>query len=254
MGRDMGKDEGGSKVASGQSSAEWGTFFGVGVGPGDPELITVKALRTIQQAPVLCVPKSGEGGSYVLTFISHLVDLQRQQLVELVFPMTKDRAVLETHWTAAAEQILGHLRQGKDVAFVTEGDPCIYSTFMHLHSLIRKSHPELPVEVVPGVSSINACAAAAGLPLVDGAERLAVLPAVYESEQLVEVLKRFDTVVLLKVNRVFDRVLEVLERLDLAGRAVYVRRCGSAEQEVVRDLGSLKGKQLDYLSLLIVKK
>jgi len=232
-----------------------GTFFGVGVGPGDPELITIKAQRILRQAPVICLPKSREeGASYVRTLVSHLIDPARQQMVELVFPMTKDRAVLSQHWAAALEQVLVPLRNGQDVAFVTEGDPFIYSTFMHLHGLVRKYHPEVPVQVIPGVSSINASAAAAGLPLVDGAERLAVLPATYEGEQLAEVLRLFDTVVLLKVNRVFDRVLGVLEEMDLAGQAVYVKRCGSAEQEVVWDVRTLRGKELDYLSLLIVRK
>ena len=242
-------------MESHQEAARPGTLYGVGVGPGDPELITIKAQRLLQQAAVLCVPKSREEGeSYVRSFVSHLIDPSRQQLLELVFPMTKDRAVLEQHWEAALQQILVPLRSGLDVAFVTEGDPFIYSTFMHLHSLVRERHPVIPVEVIPGVSSINASAAAAGLPLVDGAERLVVLPATYEGEQLADVLRQFDTVVLLKVNRVFDRVLGVLEQLGLTDRAVYVRRCGSVEQEVVRDIRSLRGRDLDYLSLLIVKK
>ncbi|MHB1131090.1 MAG: precorrin-2 C(20)-methyltransferase [Chloroflexota bacterium] len=232
-----------------------GTFYGVGVGPGDPELITLKAQRILQRVPVLCVPKSRvEGDSYVLGFVSQLVDPQRQEVRELVFPMTKDRAVLAAHWEAALAQIVSQLQAGRDVAFVTEGDPFIYSTFMHIYALVRERHPAMPVEVIPGISSINASAAAAGQPLVDGAERLAVLPATYEGERLEEALRQFDTVVLLKVNRVFDRVLAILEKLDLAGRAVYVRRCGSPEQEIIRDVRSLRGKELDYLSLLIVRK
>ena len=232
-----------------------GTLFGVGVGPGDPELITLKAHRVLHQAPVLCVPKSREeGDSYVRGFVSHLLDPERQQLIEVVFPMTKDRSVLERHWNVAMERVLSPLHDGLDVAFVTEGDPLIYSTFMHLYELIRMQHPEIPVEVIPGVSSVNASAAAAGLPLVDGAERLAVLPATYEGEELAQIIARFDTVVLLKVHRVFDRVLDVLEQLDLSGRAVYVKRCGTPDQEIVRDVSSLRGRDLDYLSLLIVKK
>jgi precorrin-2/cobalt-factor-2 C20-methyltransferase len=232
-----------------------GTFFGVGVGPGDPELITIKAQRVLQHTPVICIPKSREeGASYVRTFVSHLIDPSRQQLLEMVFPMTKDRSVLERYWESALEQVLIPLRRGEDVAFVTEGDPLIYSTFMHVYALVTERYPDVPVQVIPGVSSINASAAAAGLPLVDGAERLAVLPATYEGDELADVLRRFDTVVLLKVNRVFDRVLRILEEMDLAGRAVYVKRCGSGEQEIVRDITTLRGKELDYLSLLIVRK
>lgn len=237
------------------ATTRMGTFFGVGVGPGDPDLITVKAMRILKQVPVLCVPKGREeGASYVRGFISHVFDPERQELIELVFPMTKDRAVLEQHWNAALEKVMVPLQQGRDVVFVTEGDPFIYSTFMHLYALIRERSPETRVEVVPGISSINASAAAAGVPLVDGAERLAVLPATYEGEQLAQILGQFDTVVLLKVNRVFDRVLGVLEQLGLAERAVYVKRCGAPDQEVVRDIRALRGQELDYLSLLIVKK
>ncbi|MHB0870430.1 MAG: precorrin-2 C(20)-methyltransferase [Chloroflexota bacterium] len=237
------------------SGRQPGTFYGVGVGPGDPELLTVKAQRLLQQVPVLCVPKSREEGeSYALGIVSHLMDARRQQLLELVFPMTKDRARLEEHWNRALEQVLLPLREGQDVAFVTEGDPSLYSTFQHLHRLIRERLPAVPTQVIPGISSINGSAAAAGLPLVDGAERLAVLPATYEGEQLVEILKQFDTVVLLKVHRVMDRVLDALERLGLADRAVYVSRCGSPEQRIVRDVSSLRGQELEYLSLMIVKK
>lgn len=232
-----------------------GTFYGVGVGPGDPDLITLKAHRVLTEAPVLCVPKGRqEGASYVRGFISHIQNPERQELIELVFPMTKDRAVLEQYWNAGLERVLVPLREGRDVAFVTEGDPFIYSTFMHLYFLVRDRHPEVPIVVIPGVSSINASAAAAGMPLVDGAERLAVLPATYEGDQLAQVFSQFDTVVLLKVNRVFDRVLDLLEELGLAEKAAYIKRCGAPDQEIVRDVRTLRGQELDYLSLLIVKK
>ena len=232
-----------------------GTFFGVGVGPGDPELLTVKAERLLRRVPVVCVPRGREEGeSYARSIVAHLLDPSRQEVLELAFPMTRDRTRREAGWELAREQIVARLLAGQDVAFVTEGDPFVYSTFVDLYRLIRERHPELPVEVVPGVSSVNAAAAAAGLPLVDGAERLAVLPASYEGEALANVLERFDAVVLLKVSPVFDRLLDTLEALDLADRAVYVRRCGSAEQEIVRDLRGLRGKALDYLSLVIVRK
>lgn len=237
------------------SEKQVGTLYGVGVGPGDPELITLKAQRILRRVPVLCLPKSrAEGESYALSFVSELIDADRQEVLLLVFPMTKDRAILSAHWEAALEQVVSRLRTGQDLAFVTEGDPSIYSTFMHLHALLRERHPDIPVEVIPGVSSINAAAAVTGQPLVDGAERLAVLPATYEGEGLEEVLRQFDTIVLLKVNQVFDRVLATLESLNLAEKSVYVRRCGSPQEEVVRDIRSLRGKDLDYLSLLIVRK
>ena len=183
------------------SAPRFGIFYGVGVGPGDPELLTLKALRILQQVPVLCVPKSREEGeSYAMGIVSHLVDSRQQRVIELLFPMTKDRMRLAEYWNRSLGQIIDPLRKGEDVAFVTEGDPTIYSTFQHLYRLIKDRHPEIPTEIVPGISSINGSAAAAGLPLVDGAERLAVLPATYEGERLEEVLRQFDTVVLLKVT------------------------------------------------------
>ena len=162
--------------------------------------------------------------------------------------------MLEQHWNAALERVLVPLRQGLDVAFVTEGDPSIYSTFMHLHGLVKEGHPEIPVMVVPGVSSINASAAAAGIPLVDGAERLAVLPAVYEGEDLETVLRQFDTVVFLKVNRAFDRVLDALEKAGSRRSRGLRQAMRVTGQEVVHDVRKLRGQQLDYLSLMIVKR
>ena len=112
-----------------------GTFFGVGVGPGDPELITIKAQRVLRQAPVVCLPKSREeGASYVRTFVSHLIDPSRQQLIELVFPMTKDRSVLEQHWEAALEQVLTPLRAGARRCLRHRGRPL---HLQHLHAPVR---------------------------------------------------------------------------------------------------------------------
>ncbi len=232
-----------------------GTFYGIGIGPGDPELMTLKAERILRQVPVICVPKGKENGaSYAYSIVSHLADPERQEVLPLLFPMTRDQAVREAHWSANVREIVTRLQSGRDVAFVTEGDPFIYSTFIDLHRLVREGHPELRIEVIPGISSINAAAVAIDAPLVDGEERFAVLPATYTHEELTDVLRTFDTVVLLKVNRCFDRVLDALEALDLVDRAVFIRRCSSAEQEIIPDLRSLRGQQLDYLSLVIVRK
>lgn len=242
-------------MASNRQAASQGTLYGIGVGPGDPELITLKAASILRRVPVICVPKGRrDSESYALSIVDGLIDRDRQEVLEIHLPMTKDRQLLEAHWRTAAEQIVTRLEFGHDVAFATEGDPSIYSTFIYLHRLIRLQHPEFRVEIVPGISAINAAAAAAGQALVDGAERLAVLPAIYEAESLVAVLEQFDAVVLLKVSRVFDEVLDALEKVDLTHMAIYVRRCGSLEQEIVRDVRRLRGQELDYLSLVIVRK
>ena len=161
---------------------------------------------------------------------------------------------LDPFWQEAAAQVAERINRGLDVAFVTIGDPFLYSTFLYLYRIFREEYPEIPVEVVPGITSIGAAAAAAGVPLALTSDRIAVLPATYEEEKLLKTLIDFDTIVLMKVHRVFDRVFGMLKALGLERKAVFVRRVGSADEEVVFDLESLLGKELDYLSLLIVKK
>ena len=114
--------------------------------------------------------------------------------------------------------------------------------------------PKLRLEVVPGITSINACSAIAGYPLANGDERIAVIPATYEIEKLRGVLREFDSIVLMKVNNVFDQVLTVLEEEGLADTAVYVKKVGSAEQEIVRDIRTLTGKKLEYLATILVHR
>ena len=232
-----------------------GRLYGLGVGPGDPELVTLKAARILQSVPVICLPNTGthEDG-YAVTIVKGLIDPARQELVTCVFPMTKDRQKLLAYWERAVEAIVERLRQGKDVAFITEGDPFVYSTFIYIYDLVRRQHPEVEVEVVPGVSSLTAAPVRSGVPLVNREERLAVLPATYEGEELRRTLQQFDAVILMKVNSVFDRVLDLLEELGLVEHTVYVRRGTSSEEEIVRDIRTLKGQKLDYMSLLVVHR
>jgi len=230
-------------------------IYAVGVGPGDPELLTRKAERVLRQAPVICAPVASAGdSSHALSIVEPFLDRTRQEVIVRVFPMRKDQEGLDQFWEEAAATVLERIRQGQDVAFITIGDPFLYSTFLYLYRIFRERHPEIPIEIVPGVSSINAASAAAGLPLGAASERIAVLPATFEEEKLRATLLEFDTVVLMKVNRVFDRVHALLTELGLEGSCAFVARAGTAEEKVVFDLASLVGKKLDYLSLLIVKK
>ena len=229
--------------------------YAVGVGPGDPELLTRKAERIIRQSAVICAPTgNADAASYALLIVEPFLDRTRQEVVSQVFPMMKDQAGLDGFWERAAGQVADHVRAGRDVAFITIGDPFLYSTFLYLYRIFRRSYPDIEIEIVPGISSINAAAAAAGLPLGMGGERIAILPAVYEDAELRKTLTDFDTVVLMKVHRVFDRVYPLLVELGLDHNAVFVRRVGSRQQEVVADLATLVGRDLDYLSMLIVSK
>jgi len=229
-------------------------LYALGVGPGDPELLTRKAERILRSVSVICAPTgAADAASYALAIVEPFLDRSRQEVLTRVFPMSKDEAGLLPFWEETAAEVAGRIRAGQDVAFITIGDPLLYSTFLYLYRIFREKYPEIDIEIVPGITSVGAAAAAAGLPLGLSADRIAILPATYEEAQLRRTLLDFDTVVLMKVHRVFDRVYGLLQELGLEKRAVFVRRVGSNEEEVVTDVASLFGKKLDYLSLLIVR-
>jgi precorrin-2/cobalt-factor-2 C20-methyltransferase len=230
-------------------------IFAVGVGPGDPELITRKAERILRQVPVICTPVgTADAASYALSIVAPILAAGQHEIIPLIFPMSNDQAVLASAWEDAVAIIVDRVVDGQDVAFITIGDPLLYSTFLHLYRIIRQRHPEIEVELVPGISSINASAAVAAVPLGIGGERIAILPAPGDERGLRKTLADFDTIVIMKVHRVFDRVHALLTELHLDRQTVFVRRAGSPQEEVVTDLSSLVGTQLDYLSLLIVRK
>ncbi|TAK09991.1 MAG: precorrin-2 C(20)-methyltransferase [Candidatus Manganitrophaceae bacterium] len=231
-----------------------GKFYGVGVGPGDPELLTIKALNRLRSVDVLCYPACRPGaGSYALRIVQELVG-ERAELKGLLFPMEREMERLVPIWKESVAEIYADLSAGREVAFITEGDPFFYSTFVYLYDLMRQLHPDVTMEVIPGVSSVMAASVRAGVPLAMADERMAVLPATYEDAYLKEALDQFDTVVFIKVSSVLPKLIALLEQMKLIDRAVMVERCGSAEERLVRDLATLKEERLNYLSLVIVKK
>ncbi|MBI2875398.1 MAG: precorrin-2 C(20)-methyltransferase [Candidatus Tectomicrobia bacterium] len=232
-----------------------GRLFGIGVGPGDPELLTVKAARILSRVPVVCVPKGkAQGSSLALAVIQELIDPGQQQILECHFPMVRDPEEAEEFWQEAARQVLEPLQRGCDVAFVTLGDPLFYSTFIYLYRTIQELDPEIHQEIVPGVSSLHAASAVASLPLGVAGERIAILPATGDRAALRRTLEEFDTIVLLKVSQALDEVVALLETLGLKEKAVFVQKCGMAGERVIRELDRLGGEKVDYFSLLIVSK
>jgi precorrin-2/cobalt-factor-2 C20-methyltransferase len=227
-----------------------GTLYGIGVGPGDPELLTLKAARLLRQTRLIAVPiTQAEGNSYALTVAAQHLHPEHT-LLRLHFPMVRDAVVRAGHRQAAAKAITEQVCAGRDVAFLTEGDPLLHSTFIYILNYLP---PELPVEVIPGVSSITAAAAQARLPLVNADQRLAILPATFEDmAELRRILGEFDAVVLLKVQRVLDQVLDVLAELQLTEQAVLVERASHPASRVIRGVARLRGTAVHYLSLLII--
>lgn len=232
------------------------TLYGVGVGPGAPDLITLRALETIRRAPVLALPRGSDyGASKAWEIVQPTIgEVPGQQRLFLTFPMSKDPERLLPAWARAFAQIGEQLVSGRDVAFVTEGDPSLYSTFIYLQEEARSRWPEVRIEVIPGVSSITAVPAVTGIPLADGQERIAILPGIYGLTDLVEVLRRFDTVVLMKIGPELPRIIEVLELEGLLDRAVYVSRATMREQRIVRDLRAVGAERGDCFAMVVVSR
>jgi precorrin-2/cobalt-factor-2 C20-methyltransferase len=231
-----------------------GRFYGIGVGPGDPELITVKARRILSTVPVLFVPKKDEDStSYARSIISGILKPD-QQVIELVFPMLLERERLGGYWQDAVDSIWDHLKDGQDCAFINLGDPLLYGTFINIIQMLRAKDSGLEITVVPGVSSITAAAAGAVIPLAIDDDRLAIISGKSDDRFIKETLSGFDTVIFMKMYRVFDRILAILQELNLEQNAVYVEKCTTANERIVTNIAGLKGQKLDYFSLLIVRK
>ncbi|WP_379133298.1 precorrin-2 C(20)-methyltransferase [Paenibacillus sp. sgz500958] len=232
-----------------------GTLYGVGVGPGDPELITVKACRLLQECPVIAYPAARKGAkSYAHEIVERYVKADEKILLDLVFPMTRDPQLLENGWRTTVELCAIHLNEGRDVAFVTEGDPNLYSTFIHLARLMREMNPDIEIISVPGISSVLGAAAALETPLADGNQHVGIIPATDDREVLKAAVLNHDTVVFLKVAKVLDIVLDVLDELEFSGQASIVTKVTSSSEKVWRDARSLRGTDLEYLSLMVVSK
>ncbi|MBI5633453.1 MAG: precorrin-2 C(20)-methyltransferase [Nitrospirae bacterium] len=231
----------------------------IGVGPGDPELLTLKGLRILKEASCIFVPKGREeGSSLALSIVSELLDLSGKEIVEAYFPMRKTRGAteqgdLDNQWNKTVEGVLSRLTNNIDVAFITIGDPTVYSTFYYLHERLLDLNPDIIIEIIPGVSSIMASAARAGVYLGIADERIAVLPANYMSN-LTDTLQRFDTIVLMKVNKVFVQIRQKLDEMQLTDKAVYVARAGMQDEKIIYSLNEVTDSDLNYFSMVIVKK
>jgi len=231
-------------------------LYGVGVGPGDPRWMTVRAIEVLQQADVLALPRGEHAEeSRVQRIIRGVINPSRQRTVSLPFATSGKRDDAEASREAIFAAVTRELEGDRSVAFPLIGDPFLYGSFIYLFDRVRTRIPETHIEIVPGVTSLSAAAAHAMRPLATGHERLAVLPAVYEKDldDLRLTLRTFDTVVLLKVNRCVNEVIVMLEELNITGGAYYAAHLGMAEEQFEPDVRLLRGRTLPYLSLLVVQ-
>ena len=230
-----------------------GNFFGIGLGPGDPELLTLKALHTIQRADCIFVPKSdSKEDSLALEIVKDYVKGKR--VIEQVYPMTKDKETLNTAWLKAAEEIHTEVKNGYNVVYLTLGDPMTFSTYIYLLRHLNTMLPEKAIHTIPGITSYNAAACAANYPLLAGDEKLAVIPIPKDIAELRPILESFDTVVMMKVAKKLDEVIQLLEDMKLSRNALFASYIGQKDAYLTCDITSLKGSGRGYMSVLIVKR
>jgi precorrin-2/cobalt-factor-2 C20-methyltransferase len=231
-----------------------GKLYGIGIGPGDPKLLTLRAKEILDEVDMIFSPRASEEGTSMARSILEASTSRPKEFVDLTFPMTRDEAVLKTYWQEAAEKVAKAVNAGKQVAFVTIGDPFLYSTYIYLLKALRQNFPNLEVETIPGISAFHAAASRAEVSLAEGDERLAILPVPRDLGGLREAFREFDTVVLMKVGSKLDEVVALLEELDLLESSVLVSRVGCPEEKIIRDFHSLrKDDRGGYLSVMIVK-
>lgn len=231
-----------------------GRFFGVGIGPGDPELLTCRAVKVLQHVDVIFhVVGPRSSGSISGSVVDSLPDCHAER-VELVFSMSREHTVRQEVWRRHAETVAARLKEGRACAFVTLGDPLIYSTYGYLLRELQTRLPDLDVETVPGITSFQLAAARENMPLAEEHEVLAVVPAPQDALKKQEAaLQGADTLVLLKTYKSRSDVLEMLSKHNITD-GIFAARVGLDDEWVTSDLEKLTDYPEDYLSMVIVKR
>lgn len=231
-----------------------GKLYGIGVGPGDPELLTLKACRILQGADVIFCPEKKEGaGSFAYDIIKGLLKDTKARIVNLVYPMHYHGAQLKEMWERNAHTMAEYLEGDRTGAFITLGDPAVYSTFMYTLPYIEAAG--VPVEVVPGIPSFCAVADTMKLPLVAWDEDLVIAPVrKNSSEELAKVLREHDNVVLMKPSSDQQALLQAIRENHLEDSFVLVTKSGTGEERMVTDFGELEQYHIPYLSTVIIKR
>jgi precorrin-2/cobalt-factor-2 C20-methyltransferase len=229
-----------------------GVFYGVGVGPGDPELLTLKAVNVIREADVIIAPKTEKKEDSTALSIARPYLQNNVTVLELVFPMVNDTQILTEAWEYNKNAILDLLKEGKKVVFLTLGDPMFYSTYIYVFNLLEDCG--YPVETVPGITAFCAIGSKMGYPLVEGNNVLSVVPCTIEEERLDEVLKTSDNLVLMKVYKNYTQILEKLEKYGLMENAIMVSKCGLDDETVVHDLKDAGLQKVNYLSTILTRR
>ena len=236
-------------------------LIGIGVGPGDPDLLTVKAVNAIHNAEVIMCPASKEDRpSIALSVVSPLIDKSKnQEIIKLIFPMTKDKEVLESTWKKNAKIMAEKVLSGKNVVYLTVGDPYLYSTWMYMHKEIQQNHPNMKISAIPGIVSIFTFASKVGVSIAEGADKVSIIPSCYDLSTVKEIAKNSETMIFLKDGRYFDQVIDLLKDAGFPDNSLFaIGQDLGTENEIIRKLtlGEVNDATLTtkYFSILVVKR
>jgi len=236
-------------------------LIGIGVGPGDPDLLTVKAVKAIQNADIIMCPASKEDRpSIALSIVDPIIDKNKnQEIVKLIFPMTKDKDILEETWKRNAKIMAQTVLSGKNVVYLTVGDPFLYSTWIYMHKDLRENYPEMQIEVIPGIVSMFTFASKVGVSIAEGAEKVAIIPSCYDLSSVKEIAKNSESMIFLKDGRYFDQVIDVLKEAGFPENSIFaIGQDLGTENEIIRKLtlGEVNDDTLTtkYFSILVVKR
>ena len=235
-------------------------LFCVGCGPGDPELLTIKAVNLIKNAEVIFAPTAREGKPSIALSVVKKYLHKSTKTISLIFPMLKDTEPLKNYWKMNANEIANAVNSGKRVVYLTIGDPSIYSTWIYIHRELKKNHKDIEIDIVPGVASLFAFAAQAKMSLAEGDETLAIVPACYDLDRVKKTSNVCDTVVFLKDGRYFDNIIESLADSGFtADSMIAIAQDVAVDGELIKmsklsDLCGVKGPTEKYFSIMVAKK
>jgi precorrin-2/cobalt-factor-2 C20-methyltransferase len=231
-----------------------GTLYGIGIGPGDPDLVTFKGVKVLGKCPHVFVPKARQDAESLALKIARRHLHTEAKIHEILFPMTTDKKELEARWEESARQIAEVLETGSDACFLTLGDAFLYSTYIYMLRALRRRFPEADVVTIPGITAFSAAAAVSEFPVGEAKEPVTIVPTADDLDEVKRAIRSGGTVVLMKIGKRLDRILEVLESEGAIGRSVFVSHVGLENQKVVKDLSMLRHGDADrgYLSVILV--
>ncbi|SDJ81070.1 precorrin-2 C(20)-methyltransferase [Natronincola ferrireducens] len=229
-----------------------GKLYGIGVGPGDPDLLTLKAVKILANADVVICPKGKQEEDSIALKIAREHIQPAAEIKALVFPMVYCQETLESHWRENISIIADALDKGKKVAFLTLGDPLLYSTYIYILKALMAA--DYTIETIPGVTSFSATASRANLPLAEGDETLTILPLIKEEERVKKAFDTSDNLVVLKVSHDPKGLAKRLREKGLQNSFVMISKCGHEDEKITRDIRDLEEEKVPYLSTVIIKK